>query len=73
MLFITAGMGGGTGTGAAPIIAEIAREMGILTVGIVTLPFIWEGRKRRQQAEAGVAEMKKYIDSLLGYQQRQIA
>lgn len=65
MLFITAGMGGGTGTGAAPIIAEIAREMGILTVGIVTLPFIWEGRKRRQQAEAGVAEMKKYIDSLL--------
>jgi len=65
MLFITAGMGGGTGTGAAPIIAEIAREMGILTVGIVTLPFIWEGRKRRQQAEAGVNEMKKYIDSLL--------
>ena len=65
MLFITAGMGGGTGTGAAPIIAEIAREMGILTVGIVTLPFIWEGRKRRQQAEAGVTEMKKYIDSLL--------
>lgn len=65
MLFITAGMGGGTGTGAAPIIAEIAREMGILTVGIVTLPFIWEGRKRRQQAEAGVAEMKKFIDSLL--------
>ncbi|HEY9116139.1 MAG TPA: cell division protein FtsZ [Bacteroidales bacterium] len=65
MLFITAGMGGGTGTGAAPIIAEIAREMGILTVGIVTLPFIWEGRKRRQQAEAGVDEMKKHIDSLL--------
>lgn len=65
MLFITAGMGGGTGTGAAPIIAEIAREIGILTVGIVTLPFIWEGRKRRQQAEAGVLELRKHIDTLL--------
>ncbi len=65
MLFITAGMGGGTGTGAAPIIAELAREMGILTVGIVTLPFSWEGRKRTLQAMAGIEEIKKYVDTLL--------
>ncbi|MEW6469784.1 MAG: cell division protein FtsZ [Bacteroidota bacterium] len=65
MLFITAGMGKGTGTGAAPVIAQIAREMGILTVGIVTIPFAFEGPKKRQQAEAGIEEMKKYIDSLL--------
>ncbi len=51
MLFVTAGMGGGTGTGAAPVIAKLAKEMGILTVGIVTLPFNFEGRKRRLQAE----------------------
>jgi len=65
MLFITAGMGGGTGTGAAPIIAEAARELGILTVGIVTLPFSWEGRRRRQQAEAGIEEIRKHVDTLL--------
>ncbi len=65
MLFITAGMGGGTGTGAAPVIAELARQMGILTVGIVTLPFNFEGRKRRKQAELGIAEIKKHVDSLL--------
>lgn len=65
MLFITAGMGGGTGTGAAPIIAQQARELGILTVGIVTLPFSWEGRRRKQQAEAGIDEIKKYVDTLL--------
>jgi cell division protein FtsZ len=65
MLFITAGMGGGTGTGAAPIIAKAANELGILTVGIVTLPFSWEGRRRKQQAEAGIDEIKKYVDSLL--------
>jgi cell division protein FtsZ len=65
MLFITAGMGGGTGTGAAPIIAKQARELGILTVGIVTLPFSWEGRRRKQQAEAGIEEIKKYVDTLL--------
>ncbi len=65
MVFITAGMGGGTGTGAAPIIAEAARESGILTVGIVTLPFMWEGRRRRQQAEAGISELKKHVDSLI--------
>ncbi len=65
MLFITAGMGGGTGTGAAPVIAQAARELGILTVGIVTLPFSWEGRKRRQQAEEGIREMKEHVDTLL--------
>lgn len=65
MAFITAGMGGGTGTGAAPIIAELAKEMGILTVGIVTVPFSFEGRKRRQQADAGIEEMKKSVDALL--------
>lgn len=65
MLFITAGMGGGTGTGAAPIIAELAREMGILTVGIVTLPFSWEGRKRTLQAIAGIEEIRKHVDTLL--------
>lgn len=65
MLFITAGMGGGTGTGAAPVIARIARELGILTVGIVTKPFNFEGRKRLQQAEAGIEELKKYVDTIL--------
>ena len=65
MLFITAGMGGGTGTGAAPVIARIARDMGILTVGIVTMPFIWEGRKRKQQASAGIDEMRNSVDTLL--------
>lgn len=65
MLFITAGMGGGTGTGAAPVIARIARDMGILTVGIVTMPFIWEGRKRKQQASAGIDEMRSSVDTLL--------
>lgn len=65
MLFITAGMGGGTGTGGAPVIAQAARELDILTVGIVTMPFLFEGRKRRQQAEAGIEEMRKYVDTLL--------
>lgn len=65
MLFITAGMGGGTGTGAAPVIAELAREMNILTVGIVTLPFGFEGRRRKQQAELGISEIKKNVDALL--------
>lgn len=65
MLFITAGMGGGTGTGAAPVIAQLAREMGILCVGIVTLPFGFEGRKRKQQAELGISEIKKHVDALL--------
>lgn len=65
MVFITAGMGGGTGTGAAPVIAQAAREMGILTVAIVTLPFDFEGRKRKMQADAGIAELRKSVDSLL--------
>ncbi len=65
MLFITAGMGGGTGTGAAPIIAQIARELGILTVGIITKPFSFEGRKREIQAIAGIEELKKYVDTTL--------
>ncbi|MDY0342200.1 MAG: cell division protein FtsZ [Lentimicrobium sp.] len=65
MVFITAGMGGGTGTGAAPVIAELARELGILTVGIVTIPFSFEGRKRSQQAQLGIEEMRKSVDTLL--------
>ncbi|MBK6835431.1 MAG: cell division protein FtsZ [Bacteroidetes bacterium] len=65
MVFITAGLGGGTGTGAAPIIASVAKEMGILTVAIVTLPFTFEGKKRKQQADAGLEELKKYVDTLL--------
>ncbi|NQV52029.1 MAG: cell division protein FtsZ [Flavobacteriales bacterium] len=65
MVFITAGMGGGTGTGAAPVIAKTAREMGVLTVGIVTMPFFFEGRKRRQQAEAGIEEIREQVDTLL--------
>ncbi|HQV76115.1 MAG TPA: cell division protein FtsZ, partial [Flavobacteriales bacterium] len=65
MVFITAGMGGGTGTGAAPVIAKIAREMGILTVGIVTSPFQWEGRKRKLQASTGIDEMRDAVDTLL--------
>lgn len=65
MVFITAGMGGGTGTGAAPVIASIAREMGILTVGIVTKPFAFEGRRRMEQAEAGIANLAEQVDSLI--------
>ena len=65
MVFVTAGMGGGTGTGAAPVIAGAAKELGILTVGIVTVPFGFEGRKRRQQAEEGLEEMRNNVDTLL--------
>ena len=65
MLFITAGLGGGTGTGAAPVIAQISREMDILTVGIVTIPFSFEGRKRRQSAEDGIRQLKQNVDALL--------
>ena len=65
MLFITAGMGGGTGTGAAPIIAEFARELGILTVGIVTIPFDFEGKTRQLQAQKGLKKLKKTVDSLI--------
>lgn len=65
MIFITAGMGGGTGTGAAPIVAEIARDMGILTIGVVTKPFAFEGKRRCQNAEKGVEELSKRVDSLV--------
>lgn len=65
MVFVTAGMGGGTGTGAAPIIAQLAREMEILTVGIVTVPFTFEGKRRREQAEEGIEQLKKNVDTLL--------
>jgi len=65
MAFITAGMGGGTGTGAAPVIANIAKELGILTVGIVTIPFLFEGKQKITQALNGVDEMSKYVDALL--------
>lgn len=65
MIFVTAGMGGGTGTGAAPIIAKAARDMGILTVGVVTKPFSFEGAKRRKQAELGIGFLKRYVDSLV--------
>ena len=65
MVFITAGMGGGTGTGAAPVLARVAREMDILTIGIVTKPFVFEGSKRMMQAEAGIAELAQFVDSLV--------
>ena len=65
MVFVTAGMGGGTGTGAAPVIAQVAKDLGILTVGIVTVPFNFEGRKRRQQAEEGLEKMRQNVDTLL--------
>ena len=65
MVFVTAGMGGGTGTGAAPVIAKVARELGILTVGVVTKPFHFEGQRRMRFAEAGIAELQKVVDTLL--------
>ena len=65
MVFITAGMGGGTGAGAAPVVAQIAREMGILTIGIVTKPFSFEGQKRMTQAESGISQLREQVDSLV--------
>ncbi len=65
MVFITTGMGGGTGTGAAPVVARVAKEMGMLTIGIVTKPFAFEGKKRLAQAEAGIAALSQYVDSLV--------
>src|SRR5262245_47851068 len=65
LVFVTAGMGGGTGTGAAPVIAEMAREMGALTIGIVTKPFLFEGKKRMRQAEMGLAELKRSADTVI--------
>ncbi len=65
MVFIAAGMGGGTGTGAAPVIADVAKELGALTVGVVTKPFTREGKRRKEQAENGIRELKKHVDSLI--------
>ena len=65
MVFVTCGMGGGTGTGAAPIIAQMARDMGALTVGIVTKPFLFEGKKRMRQAEMGIAELRNAVDTMI--------
>ena len=65
MVFVTCGMGGGTGTGASPIVAEIAQDLGALTVGIVTKPFSFEGKKRMEQAIAGLDELKKHVDTLI--------
>lgn len=65
MIFVTAGMGGGTGTGGAPVIAQIARDLGALTVGVVTKPFLFEGKKRMRQAEAGIKELKQNVDTLI--------
>ena len=65
MVFITAGMGGGTGTGASPVVAQIARELGALTVGVVTKPFMFEGNRRRMAAEEGIANLKQHVDTLI--------
>ncbi len=65
MVFITAGMGGGTGTGAAPVVAKVAREMGILTIGVVTKPFVFEGKRRKSYADQGLIELKKSVDTLI--------
>ena len=65
MVFVTCGMGGGTGTGAAPVIAEIAQELGALTIGIVTKPFRFEGRRRMEHAILGIDELKKHVDTLI--------
>ncbi|HEV8440599.1 MAG TPA: cell division protein FtsZ [Methylomirabilota bacterium] len=65
MVFVTAGLGGGTGTGSAPVVAQVAKELGILTVAVVTKPFAFEGRKRAQQADAGLAELREVVDTLI--------
>src|SRR5439155_1070145 len=65
LVFVTCGMGGGTGTGAAPIISQVARDLGGLTIGICTKPFLFEGRKRMRQAEMGIAEMRKHVDTMI--------
>ena len=65
LVFVTAGMGGGTGTGAAPVIADIAKQMGILTIGVVTKPFSFEGRNRMLNAEKGIAQLKEHVDTLV--------
>ena len=65
MVFITAGMGGGTGTGAAPVVAKVAKELGILTIAVVTKPFSWEGKKRQSQANSGLDKLKEYVDAVI--------
>ena len=65
MVFVTAGMGGGTGTGAAPVIAQVARDMGALTVGVVTKPFAFEGSQRKKKATSGIDELAKAVDALI--------
>ena len=65
MVFLTAGMGGGTGTGATPVVARIAKDLGILTVGVVTKPFEMEGKRKIKRAEEGIAELQKYVDNLI--------
>ena len=65
MVFINAGMGGGTGTGAAPVIAKFAKEMDLLTIGIVTIPFLFEGNTRIDQAKRGIEELRQYVDSMV--------
>ena len=65
LVFVTCGMGGGTGTGSAPVISQLARDVGALTVGIITKPFLFEGRKRMRQAEIGIAEMRKCVDTMI--------
>ena len=65
LVFVTCGMGGGTGTGAGPIISQVAKDLGALTIGIVTKPFLFEGRKRMKQAEMGIAEMRKHVDTMI--------
>src|SRR5207245_1857524 len=65
LVFVTCGMGGGTGTGASPIIAQASRDLGALTIGIVTKPFLFEGRKRMRQADMGIAEMRKHVDTMV--------
>ncbi|MBW1855700.1 MAG: cell division protein FtsZ, partial [Deltaproteobacteria bacterium] len=65
MIFVTAGLGGGTGTGGTPVVAEIAKELGALTVAVVTKPFIFEGKRRQRSAEKGLEEIKKYVDTLI--------
>src|SRR5256712_1991614 len=65
LVFVTCGMGGGTGTGAAPIISQVSRDLGALTIGIVTQPFLFEGRKRMRQAEMGIAEIRKHVDTMI--------
>ncbi|MBI4654127.1 MAG: cell division protein FtsZ [Nitrospirae bacterium] len=72
MLFITAGMGGGTGTGASPVIAEVAREIGMLTTAVVTKPFIFEGSKRAKNAEQGIKELKKHVDAIIVIQNQRL-